>query len=76
MAVGLSDAVRLCHVLHAALRPYAELRIRRCPSLAFSPSGHLLLAADGTTAALLSNISFKKLFSLKGHNAKVGMMNG
>ncbi|XP_042865893.1 cilia- and flagella-associated protein 57-like [Penaeus japonicus] len=71
VAVGLTDALRLHHVLFDCLRPYSEIRIRRCGACSFSPSGNLFAAADGNLLVITSNVSLKKIFTLKGHSAKV-----
>ncbi|XP_071547435.1 cilia- and flagella-associated protein 57 [Panulirus ornatus] len=71
VAVGLADAVKLHHLLFDSLRQYSEVRIRRCEVCCFSPSGHLMAAADGNLLVLTSNNSLKKLFTLKGHAGKV-----
>ncbi|XP_047493524.1 cilia- and flagella-associated protein 57-like [Penaeus chinensis] len=71
VAVGLTDALRLHHVLFDCLRPYSEIRIRRCGACSFSPSGNLLAAADGNLLVITSNVSLRKIFTLKGHSAKV-----
>ncbi|XP_037786500.1 cilia- and flagella-associated protein 57-like [Penaeus monodon] len=71
VAVGLTDALRLHHVLFDCLRPYSEIRIRRCGVCSFSPSGYLLAAADGNLLVITSNVSLRKIFTLKGHSAKV-----
>ncbi|KAK7077138.1 hypothetical protein SK128_007453 [Halocaridina rubra] len=71
VAVGMTDALRLLHILFDSLRTYTELKIRRCAMSSFSPAGHLLASADGNLLVITSHITLKKMFTLKGHSAKV-----
>ncbi|XP_068201905.1 cilia- and flagella-associated protein 57 [Palaemon carinicauda] len=71
VAVGMTDALRLVHVLFDCLRTYTELKIRRCAVISFSPSGHMLAAADGNLLVITSSVTFKKICTLKGHSTKV-----
>ncbi|CAL4106647.1 unnamed protein product, partial [Meganyctiphanes norvegica] len=71
VSVGQTDALRLYHVVFSAMRQYSEVRIRRCGVQKFSCAGHILAAADTNLIILTSNISFKKIITLKGHLTKV-----
>ncbi|XP_069954050.1 cilia- and flagella-associated protein 57 isoform X2 [Cherax quadricarinatus] len=71
VAVGLTEALRLYHLLFDCVRSYSEVRTRRCEVCTFSPSGHLLASADGNLLLITSNITLKRVFTLKGHSTKV-----
>ncbi|KAK4327979.1 hypothetical protein Pmani_001593 [Petrolisthes manimaculis] len=74
VAVGLTDTLRLHHMLFDTLRVLSEVRIRRCSACCYSPGGNTLAAADGHLVILTSTITLKKLHTLKGHTAKVSDM--
>ncbi|XP_045137805.1 cilia- and flagella-associated protein 57-like [Portunus trituberculatus] len=71
VAVGLTDSLKLHHLLFDSLRPYSEVHVRRCTCCRYSPGGHMLAAADGHLLLLTSTLTLKKSLTLKGHATKV-----
>ncbi|XP_050690279.1 cilia- and flagella-associated protein 57-like [Eriocheir sinensis] len=71
VAVGLTDSLKLHHLLFDSLRAYSEVHVRRCACCCYSPGGHMLAAADGHLLLLTSTLTLKKSLTLKGHAAKV-----
>ncbi|XP_076036543.1 cilia- and flagella-associated protein 57-like [Oratosquilla oratoria] len=70
-ALGLTDALRLVHLLFDCVRPYHQLKIRRCDVCSFSPGGQLLAAADGALVTVISSVTLRMVHILKGHSSKV-----
>ena len=71
VAVGLTDALHLYHLLFGTVRHYKELKIRRCSMSKFSQGGQYLAAVDGNLLLLCSSIFLKRVATLKGHTNKV-----
>ena len=71
VAVGLTDALRMCHLLFETVRVFAEIRIRRCNVCKFSNGGQLLAAVDSNLITVTTVASMKRSHTLKGITGKV-----